>query len=201
MNFIKKIYYKIKYRGYAVAVFSEKGDNLEKYKAFANTAVACKKTNAEVIEYLKEKFDLKENPMSEAELNMFKANFILNNMPDVLSTPELTLCEKHSRKDFLNYTKNNELRFSEALIFPIEKTNIDAVRYSFDFNSTTVFITLENTYDNIVLNFRANDNNKEDLSQLAREINLFKGVSQYDIDNITPGFLSYAHDYFIEKNL
>jgi len=201
MNFIKKLYYKLKYRGCAVAiaVFPEnKSNNIEKYKAFAKTAVACKKTNAEVLEYLKKGFELKEKPMSETELNMFKANFILNNMPNVLLTPEITLGKKHSRKEFLAYTKNNDLRFSEALRFPIEKTNIDVIRYSFDFENTTILITFENTYDNITLSFKAVDDGTE---KFAREINILKGVSQFDIDNLTPRFLSYAHDYFIENNL
>ncbi len=211
----KGIYYRIKYRpkrgeAAASAVFNVRSkyslkndDYAKRLDSFSKTLTPCAKTNAEVFEYLNSKYELTPVEASEKKLKSFKINYILNVRPDVLTTPEYRIStdKAPSRKEYLAWSENNDKRFKETISYPMEKLDLDLSAYSFKYsfesgNYTEFLVVFENNTDEIYVSGSSSCSLSEEEGNIMRRIGddiaLFKGITQYDIDNKTNKFKGYA---------
>ena len=189
---LSELYYRIKYRkknACAIAIINSDGKKKteydEKLDNIARNAVPCYKKNEEVLSYIRDKHILKNRELSDIEIEMYKANFLLGKHPEFLKSQE-----------------QSEDRFNEAKNFPMEKLGLVIKGYSFDYvlddGFTVSFeITAEEKYDNISVGFRVINRNlseteEKNLRSIADEIRIFKGVTKEDIENRTTDFMIYA---------
>ena len=85
--------------------------------------------------------------------------------------------------------------------YPLDKLNLDICVYEFPFvydnqGIGTYRIEIERTTEQCNVSFVGNvnlsDAQKKKTDNIIRDIALFKGVTQEDIDNRTPRFMGYA---------
>lgn len=218
--FFQKQLLRFKYRSTNAAAVAVFPSNDEKRKAFPEQLsrlleeiVPSIKSNAEVRAFLSEKYSLIPKSMSEAELSVFRANFILNHRPELLKTPEFQINQSGKppkRSELLKMSENGEQRFLEARSIPPEKLPLEISKYAFETRLKNDFpITFELTFEDrhdllfigSVIQKILTDSEKQEVDAITGEILLFKGISQEDMEKRTPRFLSYAHALMHQTNL
>ena len=190
--------------GMTAVLLCDKHNSFENHiESLAASLTPSRMTNAEVLKYIKSKYDLKETALSEGELNSFKINYILNMCPDVLHTPEINLPKDKNptRRQFLKHSENASKRFQEAAAYPIQNLGLDISAYSFEYifengNSISFQIICENANDDIFVYGRSlgmlDETEIKLLRKITNDIIIFKGISQNDIDKRTNKFIEYA---------
>jgi hypothetical protein len=210
INWVRARYYKLKYniksKDGAVSIGfigqNKKNDFFDKLDAIVKEIKPCYKTIAQLQEYIVEKYNAEKLQMNERQLEIFKTNLILNFYPEVLHTPQIQMGDKTpKRAEFLKWHENSEKRFEEARRYPIEKLDLVISHYTFDYafenGKKAVFqITMEEKTEQCTISTRAGDELNEAehkvIRSITRDIDLYKGVTQDDIDTRSPRFLGYA---------
>lgn len=209
-DWIKRKYYGFKYRpgretagATAVFVADDKGKNdfYEKAEQIAKELEPCEKSISQLFAYLKAEYQAEPSELSEKRAEMVKAQIILNIYPELLSTPEKKLPEKASRKEFLAWSENNDIRWQEALAYPLEKlgfvirccvfqrTLASGKQVKFQViaeEKTECFMTDINSC------VQLSEAENAEVKTVLDNMTLYKGVSQSDIAKRTPRFLAYA---------
>jgi len=213
INWIKVRYYRLKYNikskdgATAVGViFRDKNNDFyDRLDEISKEIKPCYKTIAQLREYIVEKYNAKSVQMSEPQIESFKTNLILNFYPEVLNTPQIQMGDKTpKRAEFLKWHENSEKRFEEARQYPIEKLDLVIFHYIFDYvfenGKKVVFqINMEEKTEQCTISTNSTRidgqlNEAEDsaIRRITRDIYLYKGVTQEDIDTRSPRFLGYA---------
>lgn len=208
---LKDLYYKLKYRGIgagAIGVFhsskKKKNDINEKFDKIAERTLPCYKTNDEVLSYIRGKYDLTSTPISTAEIENYKINYILSSCPELLSTSEepiFTSDKTPTRKQMKVFSENTNKRFEEARNYPIEKLGLKLEAYTFEFllpdgYAVKAKIIAEKTKDLLSVSSSVDRITTDEENNLIRsifnDIDIYKGVTQEDINKRTKRFLGYA---------
>ncbi|MCK9477927.1 MAG: hypothetical protein M0R40_00285 [Firmicutes bacterium] len=211
INWIRGRYYKFKYRAKdaaAVGIFfcddskDKKNDFYGRLDEMSKTIKPCHKTIAQLQNYIVEKYNAIETLIGEWQLEQFKVGIILNSYPELLHTPQIEVGDKFpKRAEFLKWHENNEKRFAEARKYPIEKLGLVVSHYTFDYalesgRKLTFQITMEEKTEQCIISASADGKLSEAenklMQSISHDIDLYKGVSQKDIDTRTPRFLAYA---------
>lgn len=221
MNKIKKIISKLfgKYNSaHSVGYVSNGGvtsvyvtkNSEEKQKEFnewlnkvAGEIKPCGKSIEELELYLVENYKAEMTEVSAFNLKVIKSNIILGLFPELLTTPEIKLDynKKPTKKQLEQFAHISDKRLNEAMEYPPEKLNLDICVYTFPFicenqEIGTFRINIERTTEQCNIcyscNINLSDEQKEAANKIVRDIDLFKGVTQSDIDNRTPRFMGYA---------
>ena len=210
---IKELYCRFKYRpkkgksgatGIIYANSKNKDDFEIMAERIASSASPCYKDNRTVLNYLKSKYNVKSTIPTEAELTMIKANYILNQCPYILTTPEISIDmngRTPSRNEMMKYQGNQQKRFEEAMLYPFDDLGIDISTYSFEIEISdglfVVFkIVCENNKDELFVSANANGHlqksDRQKIQNISDEITVYRGIKQADIDNRTKNFIIYA---------
>ena len=210
MNRLKQIYYKLKYRNIATSVAiiesstKKKNDFEAACEEYAKTLKPCYKTNAEVLKYIKNKYGLRKEKLTTSAAEGYKINYIMNQHPELLSIPEpnrLAGDKIPSRKVLLEQHEIITKRIDEARAYPLEKLGISLELYKFDYalsNSDVAEFTIlvDNTNDGFTIsssvNRKTTDEEQAIIHKIHEEIDMYKGITQENIDNHTPRFLGYV---------
>lgn len=216
LHWVRGRYYRLKYRvaskdGVAVGIIfheeskDKKNDFYDRLDEISKKIKPCYKTIAQLREYIVEKYNAKAVPMSDGRLEHFKAELILNFYPDVLNTPQIQMGDKApKRAEFLKWHENNEKRFEEARKYPIEKLGLVISHYTFDYaleNGKRIGfqINMEEktgqcsiSSSSTHIDGQLNKAEHRAIRSITRDINLYRGVTQEDIDTRSPRFLGYA---------
>lgn len=210
MNKLKQIYYKLKYRNIAtsVAIIESSKKNKNDFGAaceeYAKTLKPCYKTNAEVLEYIKNKYGLRKEKLTTAAAEGYKINYIVNQHSELLSTPEphcFTGDKIPSRKVLLEQHEIIAKRIDEARAYPLEKLGLSLELYKFDYALSDGYVAeftilVDNTNDRFTIsssvNRKTTDEEQAIIHKIHEEIDMYKGIAQEDIDNRTPRFLGYV---------
>ncbi len=209
-DWIKRKYYGFKYRpgretaGATGVILSDgkgKNDFYEKAEQIAKELEPCEKSISQLFAYLKAEYQAEPSEPSEKRAEMVKAQIILNIYPELLSTSEKKLPEKASRKEFLAWSENNDIRWQEALAYPLEKLGFvirccvfqrmlaSGKQVKFQViaeEKTECFMTDINSC------VQLSEAENAEVKTVLDNITLYKGVSQWDITKRTPRFLAYA---------
>lgn len=138
----------------------------------------------EIEEHLILKYKAVPCTLSERELQVLKANVIMNRFREVLDLPA-PLPESPTKKQLLEYAQN-DTTFEQARNYPAEKLGLVMKAYMIPNNKQKdAIVKLEMTTQYMSIS----NASKED----ADELFLWQGVSQDDIDNKTPRFVAYAY--------
>mgnify|MGYP001259422871 CR=1 FL=1 len=138
----------------------------------------------EIEEHLISKYKATPYILSEHELQVVKANVIMNRFREVLDLPA-PLPKSPTRKQLLEYVQN-DTTFEQARHYPMKKLGLVVKAYTIPsdkHNNAIVNLEMTTQYMSI------SNASKED----AGELLLWQGVSQDDIDNKTPRFVAYAY--------
>lgn len=210
IDWIKRKYCGFRYRSEgktakATAVFFSDGKETnvfqESTEQLAKELKPCDKSISELFAYLKAKYRAQPSEANEKRMEIGKAQIILNIYPDILSTPERKLPEKASRKEFLAWSENNDLRWQEALHYPMEKLGFVMrccqfeQRLSMGKKITFRVLAEEKTkwsQTDVEPCVELSEQENAEVRNILDQITLYKGVSQSDIDKRTPRFLAYA---------
>ena len=112
----------------------KKNDFDKKVDELSKITVACYKTNAQVISYIKEKYNFQQADVSGKKLENFKVNYILGKHPELLSISQKGYPQNASRKIILEIHEHNEKVFEEARNYPFEKLNLDIEVYKLNYS-------------------------------------------------------------------
>ena len=197
-----------------IAVFKRKTSNsqrtqkeLEHEKLLqqaAETVVANSRDFLEIVQYLKEKYQAVEHILLPQEIEILKANVIMNHFSDVLEKPQ-PLSDKPTKKEILSYYQQ-DTTFIQARQYDAESLGLDMRAYkltnqqgnkgccpkknenavsscSFTENDIIVELEMKSEYLCII----------NGTDEMRNDLTLWYGVSQQDIDNRTPRFLAYAY--------
>ena len=210
---IKELYYRFKYRpkkgksgatGIIYANSKSKNDFEIKAERIASSVSPCYKDNRTVLNYLKSKYNVKSTIPTEAELTMIKANYILNQCPHILTTPEISIDmngRTPSRNEMMKYQENQQKRFEEAMLYPFDDLGLVISTYSFEIEISdgllVVFkIVCENNHDDLYVSATANGNlqkgDRQKIQNISDELAVYRGIKQEDIDNKTKNFIIFA---------
>lgn len=215
---LKELYYRVKYRSIktkngAIGIIctdkNKKNDFEKKADELSKITVPSYKTNAEVIEYIKEKYNFQQTTVSDVELENFKVNYILGKHPELLSISQKSYPVNTSREKILKIHEHNEKVFEEARSYPFEKLNLDIEMYKLNYPLNKGIIVefnvlADNTNDEIfgsasLTNVKNTANDDKIVRQILDDICIYKGVKQEDIDNKTMKFISYASAVLNDK--
>jgi len=204
LNFIRKC----KKSGIGVIKFQKKSQN-----EINVTVYPCYKSNERVLDFLREKYGLTDEPFDDNEMMDFKVNYILNKKPEVLGIPEILFPKEDATTEQLKeYRENSWKRFDEAREFPLEKLDLSLSTYAFYREISKGFnvrfrIICENNSDEIQVRVSIDDRkvNKSEDEQIRRiidEVTLYKGITKEDIDNKTANYMIYvaAKKYWLERD-
>ena len=218
MNRLKQIYYKLKYRNTAssVAIISGSKKKKNEFEAaceeYAKTLKPCYKTNAEVLEYVKNKYGLRKEKLTEGAAESYKINYILNQHPELISTPEIKLFsgdKMPSRKEMIERNEALDKCLLEAKAYPLDKLGLSLELYKFIYalsDGTVAEFTIlaDNTGDTFNIsssvNRKTTDEEQKVIRKIHEEIDMYKGITQEDIDNRTPRYLGYVSTLIRQKN-
>lgn len=210
MNRLKQIYYKLKYRNIATSFAiiesgeKKKNDFEVACDEYANTLKPCYKTNTEVLEYIKNKYGLRKEKLTTSVTEGYKINYIMNQHPELLGTCEPKYHsgnKRPSRKELLEQHKIIAKRVEEARAYPLEKLGISLELYKFDYalsdsDVAEFTILVDNTNDGFTIsssvNRKTTDEEQAMIHKIHKEIDMYKGITQEDIENRTPRFLGYV---------
>ena len=203
LNFIRKC------RKNGIGVIKSKKNRKNEIEV---TVGPCYKSNEQVLELLREKYELTAEQFDENEMMDFKVNYILNNRPEVLESPEIVFPKEGATTEQLKeYRKNSWKRFDEAREFPLEKLDLSLSTYAFYREISKGFnvrfrIICENNSDEIQVRVSINDrkvskSEDEQIHSIIDEITLYKGITKEDIENKTGKYVVYvaAKKYQIER--
>ena len=215
---LKQIYYKLKYRNTAssVAIISGSKKKKNEFEAaceeYAKTLKPCYKTNAEVLEYVKNKYGLRKEKLTEGAAESYKINYILNQHPELISTPEIKLFsgdKMPSRKEMIERNEALDKCLLEAKAYPLDKLGLSLELYKFIYalsDGTVAEFTIlaDNTGDTFNIsssvNRKTTDEEQKVIRKIHEEIDMYKGITQEDIDNRTPRYLGYVSTLIRQKN-
>lgn len=208
---LKDLYYRVKHRsiktkdgvlGIICTDKNKKNDFDKKVEELRKNAVPCYKTNGEVVEYIKRKYNFEKTAISDVELENFKVNYILGKYPELLSLTQKQYSVNASREEILEIHEHNEKVFKEARNYPFEKLNLDIEMYkcNYPLNKESIVefnLLADNTNDEVfgsasLTNVKHTDNDDKLVRQILDDICVYKGVKQEDIDNNTMKFVVYA---------
>lgn len=208
---LKDLYYRVKYRSIktkngAIGIIytdkNKKNDFDKKVNELSKITTPCYKTNAEVLEYIKEKYNFQQTAVSDIELENFKVNYILGKHPELLTLTQKNYPENASREEILEIHEHNENVFEEARNYSFEKLGLDIetykLHYSLNKDITVEFkLIADNTNDDIVAsasmtNIKHTNADNKMMHKILGDICIYKGVKKEDIDNKTMRFISYA---------
>ena len=208
---LKDLCYRMKYRSIktkdgAIGIIctgnKKKNDFDKKVDELSKVTVPCYKTNSQVINYIKEKYNFQQVDISDKELENYKMNYILGKHPEFLSTTQKGYPQNASRETILEIHEHNEKVFEEARNFPFEKLNLDIEMYKMNYSlnddiEVEFNIIADNTNDEIcgsasMTNAKHTETDARSVHSILDDISIYKGVKQEDIDNKTMKFLIYA---------
>lgn len=208
---LKDLYYRMKYRSIktkdgAIGIIctdnKKKNDFDKKVDELSKITVPCYKTNSQVINYIKEKYNFQQVKISDKELENYKVNYILGKYPELLTTPQKGYPQNASRETILEIHEHNEKVFEEARNYPFEKLNLDIEMYKMNYSLNEDIeiefrIIADNTNDEIsgsasMTNAKHTESDTRFVHSILDDISIYKGVKQEDIDNKTMKFLIYA---------
>lgn len=211
---LRDLYYRLKYRnlkGSAAAVGviiggkKKKDDFDKKLDEIARRTTPCYKTNDEVLAYIREKYNLTPVEFSKADVENYKVNYIMNNCPEVLTTPEYSLPDNRkspTKKQMQAYNESSDKRFKEAWNYPIERLGIEFDKYIIkhklsDGYEAEFTLVVERTKDQIfmsggIIGHTVSEDENKLIRGIFADINIYKGVTQEDIDNRTKRFIGYS---------
>lgn len=210
---LRSLYYKLKYRnlkgssgavGVIISNRKKKDDFNEKLVEISKRAVPCYKTNEEVLEYIRNRYILTPVIFSKSILENYKVNYIMNEYPEILATPEVHLYDNRkapSRKQMQEFQESSNKRFEEAWNYPIEKFAFEFETYKFyyafpDGYKAEFSLISEKTMDRLSIQSSLDRKSTEEEDKLIRrildEIDIYKGVTKEDIENKTERFIGYA---------
>ncbi len=183
----------------------KKKDNFnEKVEEIARRTTPCYKTNDEVLAYIRERYVLTPATFSNATLESYKVNYIMNECPEVLTTPEIPLHDNGkapSRKQMQKFQESSNKRFEEAWNYPIEKFGFEFETYTFyyafpDGYKAEFKLISEKTMDRLsiqsTLDRTAIEDEQKTIRKIFDEIDIYKGVTKEDIENRTKRFIGYV---------
>jgi len=218
MNRLKQIYYKLKYRNTAssVAIISGSKKKKNEFEAaceeYAKILKPCYKTNAEVLEYVKNKYGLRKEKLTEGAAESYKINYILNQHPELLTSPIPKLLsgdKMPSRKEMIEKNEALDKCLLEAKAYPLEKLGLSLELYKFIYalsDGTVAEFTIlaDNTNDGFTISSsvhrKTTDGEQKIIRKIHEEIDMYKGITQDDIDNRTPRFLGYVSTLIRKKS-
>lgn len=202
MNILKRIFRKKKNEAAAIGIIGGADGPTEVFIAgnnvtnnsdrrtflkYAKTKIKANyRSLCELEKYLIENYNAVPYQLSERQLEILKANVIMNRFREVLVLPE-PLGENPSKKQLLEYAEN-DTSFEQARSYPAKKLGLIMKAYKLPLavgGRDEALVELEMTSDYM----RITDAPKE----LADELFIFQGVSEEDIANETPRFSAYAY--------
>ncbi len=208
---LKELYYRVKYRSIktkdgAIGIIctdkSKKNDFDKKVDELGKITIPCYKTNREVINYIKEKYNFQQVDVSDKELENYKVNYILEKHPELLTISQKVYPQNASRETILEIHEHNEKVFEEARNFSFEKLNLDIEMYKMNYSlnddiEVEFNIIADNTNDEIcgsasMINAKHTETDARIIHSILDDISIYKGVKQEDIDNKTKRFICYA---------
>lgn len=179
----------------------KENDFHERTERIAKEWKPCEKSISQLFAYLKDEYRAMPSELGEVRIKTVKAQIILNVYPELLSIPERKLPENASRKEFLAWSEKNDIRWREALAYPLEKLGLA-------FQCCVFQRTLSSGKQ---VNFRViaeektqwfmtdvepcvewSEAENAEIKAVLDNMTLYKGVSQSDIEKRTPQFLAYA---------
>ena len=202
MNIIKRIFQKRKNGASAIGIIGgadgptsvfiagKKTSNNSDKKTFLKYAKTKIKANyrsfREIENYLIKNYNAVPYQLSERELEVLKANVIMNRFREVLVLPE-PLGENPTRRQLLEYV-HNDTSFEQARNYPAEKLGLIMKAYKLplvleDRHEATVELEMTSEYMSI------SDAPKEVVDDLL----IWQGVRKEDIENESPRFIAYAY--------
>lgn len=193
MNLFKKLFFKKNNMSCSIGIIGMSNSlkneqtnlNDDKFLDYAATQI---KENyrpfTEIIDYIIKKYGAVPHALSEKQLQLLKANVILNHFREVLDLP-IPLRKNPTKKQLIKYVKN-DTTFEQAKNYPAEKLGLIMKAYKLPADDDKeIIVKLE-----ITTNYICMDNASR---KFADELFLFQGVTQEDIDNKTPRFIAYAN--------
>ncbi len=209
---LRKLYLKFRYRKCGAAAVgiikgNKNNDFQERLSAVEKEIVPCAKTNREVIDILKSMKRIEEYRLTDEEISEFKINYILNQRPELLSTPQLALPKGKmpTAKEMQNFTQNSNARFLEAKAYPFEKLGLILHAYSLklelsDECEADVRIICEKNKDELyasakIIDKQLSNEESEALMAALDDVTLLKGIREDDIKNKNARYLAYAAAY------
>ncbi len=208
---LKDLYYRVKYRSIktkdgAIGIIctdkNKKNDFDKKVDELSKITVPCYKTNSQVINYIKEKYNFQQVDISDKELENYKVNYILGRHPELLTISQKGYPQDASRKIILEIHEHNEKVFEEARNYPFEKLNLDIEMYKMNYSlkgdtKVEFNIIADNTNDEIsgsasMTNAKHTETDVRIVHGILDDISIYKGVKQEDIENKTMKFMCYA---------
>lgn len=202
MNIIKRIFQKRKNAACAIgiiggadgptSVFTVSNKTLNEsdrqtFLKYAKTKIkADYHSLCEIEKHLIKDYNAIPYQLSERELELLKANVIMNRFREVLILPE-PLGENPTKKQLLEYAQN-DTSFEQARSYPAEKLGLIVKAYKLplaldDWHEATVELEMTSDY------VRITDAPKE----LADALFILQGVSEEDMVNEPPRFIAYAY--------
>ena len=202
MNIIKRIFQKRKNGASAIGIIGgadgptgvfiagKKASNNSDRQTFLKYAKVKIKANYrslyEIESHLMKNYNAVPYQLSERELEMLKANVILNRFREVLVLAE-PLGENPTKKQLLEYAQN-DTSFEQARNYPAEKLGLVMKAYKLLLaldgrQEATVEMEMTSEY------MRISDAPKE----VTDALSIWQGVSEEDIANETPRFIAYAY--------
>lgn len=181
-----------------------KKEEHEKFLSYAaEKIIPCKRTFKELEDYLVEKYQATLHTLLPHELNILKANVILNHFDDVLDKPE-PMGENPTSEEIKAYLQL-DTSFLQAREYPAEKLGLEfrayklhelpsktlekkllkskSINSSYTENDVIVEIEMKSEYLCIC-------NGDEDI---INDLLLYRGVSEKDIIEKSPRFIAYAY--------
>ncbi len=202
MNIIKRIFQKRKNGASAIGIIGgadgptgvfiagkKTSDNSDRqtFLKYAKTKIeANHRSIYELENHLINDYNAVPYQLSERELEMLKANVIMNRFREVLILPE-SLGENPTKKQLLKYAQN-DTSFEHARNYPAEKLGLIMKAYKLPLaidGRREAIVELEMTSEYM----RISNTPKE----VADVLSIWQGVSEEDIANETPRFIAYAY--------
>lgn len=187
MKIIKKISERFEKEGTSVVSFrigaEDKENSFQKrLDELADRIAPSDRTYEQMIDYMKSKYDVHEMELNSTDKNVMKVNVINNFYPHMLKNPPFTV-NKDGAKE-LNY-KNMKASYVEANTSSADELHFDIRGYkiSSDNEEGILHIEMASGYYN----------SNSISSEVIKDLLLWKGVTQKDIDERNAHFIDYVH--------
>lgn len=167
------------------AIYSYRRKRIEK------RIVARPHSTKEVAKYIQRKYNALEAPQTSRtymeEYNALKQSLIIENRPELLGDlAEIKPLKDHSAESLKEFIRQVELQAKKAASIPDEAFPMDFHRYEMKFACNgRMWISLENIWGEMGASYSGDKKIMRNLKRISKEIHLYYGVSQEDIENRT----------------
>lgn len=142
---------------------------------------------SETPNYLISKYQAYPYEMSQTEIDSLKVSVILN-CYKILLSPMPVIPQKHTKRQLAQYAQDSNLLYERARNYPAQELGLEFLAFQIPNqeekdNPTIIMIELKSQY----LSGRNCD------EKIMHDLDLWRGVTQQDIDNKTGRFIGYVH--------